>query len=138
MLERFELFVSARDAEALAAMLAEHRRANAFEADASDELADLLMEARLVPAEKLPDGYVGLRTTVSYEEPSGLNRTVTLVLPQAANAAQGKISVLSPIGLALLGRRRGAVVNAATPNGKALTIRIVDATRADHPIAEAA
>jgi transcription elongation GreA/GreB family factor len=46
--------------------------------------------------------------------------------------------VLSPIGLALLGRRRGAVVNAATPNGKALTIRIVDATRGDHPIAEAA
>jgi regulator of nucleoside diphosphate kinase len=137
-MERYELFVSARDAEALAAMLAAHRRANPFEADASDELADLLMEARLVPAEKLPDGCVGLRTTVIYEEPSGLKRTVIVVLPQAANAAQGRISVLSPIGLALLGRRRGAVVNAATPNGKALTIRIVDATRGDHPIAEAA
>jgi regulator of nucleoside diphosphate kinase len=138
MMERSELFVSARDAEELAAMLAAHRRSNPFEADASDELAERLLEARLVPADKLPDGCVGLRTMVSYEEPSGLNRTVTLVLPQATNAAQGRISVLSPIGLALLGHRRGEVVNAATPNGKALTIRIVDATRADHPIAEAA
>ena len=137
-MERYELFVSAPDAEALAAMLAAHRRANPFEADASDELADLLMEARLVSADKLPDGCVALRTTVTYEEPSGRNRTVTLVLPQAANAAQGRISVLSPIGLALLGRRRGAVVSAATPNGKALKIRILDAIPGDHPIAEAA
>ncbi len=138
MMERYELYVSAHDAEALAAMLAAHRRANPFEADPSDELAELLMEARLVPADKLPEGYVGLRTTVTYEEPSGRNRTVTLVLPQAVNIAQGRISVMSPVGLALLGRRRGTVVNAATPNGKALTIRIVDAMRDDHPIAEAA
>lgn len=137
-MERYELFVSARDAEALAAMLAAHRRANPFEADASDELTDLLMEARLVPADKLPDGCVALGTTVTYEEPSGRNRTVTLVLPRRAHAAHGRISVLSPIGLALLGRRRGAEVSAAMPNGKALPIRIVDAIRADHPIAEAA
>jgi len=137
-MERYELFVSAHDAEALAAMLAAHRRANPFEADASDELANLLMEARLVPADELPEGYVALGSTVTYEELSGRNRTVTVLLPQAANAAQGRISVLSPIGLALLGRRRGSVVSAATPNGKGLTIRILDAIRADHPIAKAA
>ena len=135
-MERYDLVISARDAEALAAMLAAHRRANPFEADASDDLAELLMEARLVPAEKLPDGCVGLRTTVTYEEPSGRSRTVTLVLPELADAAQGRISVLSPIGLTLLGRHRGAVVNAATPNGKALTIRIVDVSRGEHPVAE--
>ena len=75
---------------------------------------------------------------MTYEEPCGRSRTVTLVLPQAVNIAQGRISVMSPVGLALLGRRRGTLVNAATPNGKALTIRIVDAMRDDHPIAEAA
>ena len=47
-MERYELYVSAHDAEALAAMLAAPRRANPFEADPSDELAELLMEARLV------------------------------------------------------------------------------------------
>jgi hypothetical protein len=33
MMERYELFVSAREAEALAAMLAAHSRANPFEAE---------------------------------------------------------------------------------------------------------
>ena len=121
MMERYEIFVSARDAEALATMLSAHRRANALEADASDELADLLMEARLVPPERLPRDRVALHSTATYEEqPSGKRRTVTLVMPENADSAKARISVLSPIGLALIGRQRGSVVKAATPNGKRL------------------
>lgn len=139
MMDRYELFVSARDAEALAAMLAAHRRANRFEADASDELADLLMEARLVPAERLPGDRVALHSLVTYEEvPAGRRRSVTLVLPDEADAAEARISVLSPIGLALIGRERGAVIKVATPNSKGLTVRIVDTVPRDHALAEAA
>lgn len=130
MIERYEISVSARDAEALAAMLAAHRRANSFEAEASDELADLLSEAQLVPADRLGDGYVALHSAVTYEEEgSGKRRTVTLVLPQDAEPAEARISVLSPIGLALMGRPRGSVVKAAAPNGKGLIVRIVDTLR---------
>jgi regulator of nucleoside diphosphate kinase len=139
MMERYEISVSARDAEALAAMLAAHRRANRFEADASDELADLLMEARLVPAERLPHNRVALHSSVTYEEqPSGRHRTVTLVLPEDADPAKARISVLSPIGLALIGRERGSLVKAATPNGKELIVRIVDTERRDHALRGAA
>ena len=124
MMDRYELFVSARDAEALATMLAAHRRDNPFEADASDELADLLMEARLVPGERLPDGCIALRSTVTYEEqPSGKRRTVTLVLPQEADASKSRVSVLSPIGLALIGRKPGAQVTAQAGNGRELVVR---------------
>jgi regulator of nucleoside diphosphate kinase len=139
MMERYEIFVSATDAEALAAMLAAHRRANPFEADASDELADLLMEARLVPADRLPSDRVAVHSVVTYEEqPSGKRRTVTLVLPDDADPAKARISVLSPIGLALIGRERGAVIEVPTPNGKALTVRILDTVPRGHAIAEAA
>ena len=139
MMERYELFVSARDAEALATMLAEHRRANPFEADASDELADLLMEARLVAADALPADRVALGSTVTYEEqPTGRLRTVTLVLPEAADAAKARISVLSPIALALIGRETGAVVEAPMPNGRSLVIRIVETVRGGHALREAA
>ena len=131
MMERYELIVSARDAEALAAMLAAHRRANPFEADASDELADLLMEARLVPADRLPDERVALHSTVTYEEqPARNRRTVTLVLPERADPAKARISVLSPIGLALLGRSPGAVIEPPLPDGRSLRIRIVSLERA--------
>lgn len=139
MMERHEIFVSARDAEALAAMLGTHRRANPFEADASDELADRLAEARLVPADAMPEDRVALHSTVTYDElPSGRRRSVTLALPEDADAARARISVLSPIGMALIGRERGAVLEVATPHGKALTIRIVDTVYRDQPVAKAA
>jgi regulator of nucleoside diphosphate kinase len=136
MMDRYEILVSAHDAERLAAMLAAHRRANPFEADASDQLAELLMEARLLPAERLPEGCVGLDSTVSYEEqPAGKHRKVTLVLPEGADPSRGRISILSPIGLALLGRKRGSLVKAQTPNGNGLVVRIVDCSPVEHRLA---
>lgn len=135
MMQRYQILVSARDAEVLAAMLGAHRRANRFEADASDELADRLMEARLVASDMLPGDRVALDSTVTYEEQSsGKRRVVTLVLPEDANPANGRISVLSPVGRALIGHERGSVVRAAAPNGRALVVRIIETGRDDHSI----
>ena len=125
-----ELFISARDAEGLAAMLGTHRRAQPLESDASDELADFLMHARLVPGDKRPADRVPMNSAVTYvEEPSGARRTVTLAYPPEADPGQGRISVLSPIGLALIGRRRGEVVEALLPGRRVLEVRILDTQR---------
>jgi len=122
-----ELFISARDAEGLAAMLGTHRRVRPLESDASDELADLLAQARLVPAETLPSDRVAMNSSVTYlEEPAGVRRTVTLVYPREADPTHRRISVLSPIGLALIGRRRGEVVDALLPGRRVLEIRILN------------
>ena len=124
---RHERFISARDAEGLAAVLGTHRRARSFESDASDELADLLMQARLVAAEKLPADRVAMNSSVTYmEEPAGVRRTVSLAYPREADPAQSRISVLSPIGLALIGRRRGELVEALLPGRRVLEVRILD------------
>lgn len=131
-----DLVISARDAEALAAMLGAHRRANPFEADASDALAELLLEARLVPA-RLAADRVAMDSTVIYAEaPSGARRTVTLAYPGEADAAKGRISVLSPVGLALLGRRRGAEAAPVLPSGRRLSLRILEV--AGEPVRAAA
>jgi regulator of nucleoside diphosphate kinase len=122
-----DLYISARDAEGLAAMLGTHRRVRPFESDASDELADLLIQARLVPAEELPADRVTMNSTVTYvEQPAGARRTVTLAYPREADPGEGRISVLSPIGLALIGRRRGEVIEALLPGRRAVEIRILD------------
>jgi regulator of nucleoside diphosphate kinase len=97
------------------------------------------MEARLVPTDRLPRDRVALHSNVTYEEhPSGRRRTVTPVLPENADPAKARISVLSPIGLALIGRQCGSVVKAATPNGKGLIVRIVDTMGGDNAVREAA
>jgi regulator of nucleoside diphosphate kinase len=138
ILRQDDVLVCARDAEGLAAMLGAHRRANPFEADASDELADLLMDARFI-ATGVPEGRITMGSTVTYlEEPGGARRTVTLVYPDEADAGRGRISVLSPIGLALIGRQEGAVVMPTLPNGRKLAIRIVEATGDSEPLRKAA
>jgi regulator of nucleoside diphosphate kinase len=130
MAKYHELILSARDAEVLALMLGERRRQHALEAAAADALADLLVEARLVPHERLPADRIAMDSKVEYrEEPDGERRSVILVHPIEADAAVGRISVLSPVGLALLGRTPGSLVDVALPGGRVLTIQILEAAR---------
>jgi regulator of nucleoside diphosphate kinase len=125
-----ELLVSATDAEALALMLGDRRRNFALEAAASEALADLLSEARFVPDEALPGDRAAMGSRVTYEEqPGGARRVVTLVFPVDSDPANGRVSVLSPIGLALLGRAPGAVAEPPLPDGRRLRIRILDSGR---------
>jgi regulator of nucleoside diphosphate kinase len=124
-----EIVVSATDAELLAGVVGMRGR-DRREADASDALASMLSEARMVPHEALPGDRVAMNTRVTYrEEPGGASRTVTLVHPSQADASKGRVSVLSPIGRALLGRMAGALSAAAIPGGRAVSIRVLRAER---------
>jgi regulator of nucleoside diphosphate kinase len=127
-----ELLVSSRDAETLAAVVGDRRRTDRFEADAADALVRVLMDAQLVPHERLPADRVSMGSRVAYrEEPRGEPRTVALVHPADAAPSAGRISVLSPIGRALLGRRAGSVASLEVPGGRALTIRVLEVERVD-------
>lgn len=123
MTDHYEILVSASDAEVLAPLLAARAPA---EAEGAAALADLLTEARLVPHEYLPSERIAMNSRVTYlDESHGEERAVTLVHPNEADAGAGRISVLSPVGRALLGRSAGAVVAASAPDGRTLRLRIV-------------
>ena len=126
MMTLHDISLSRTDAETLARMLDAHRRGHSSESDPAEALADLLSHARRVPDGKLPIDRIAMGSTVTYiEEPSGLRRTVTLAYPADADLRLGRISVLSPIGRALIGRKRGENVDAALPGGRSLEIRVV-------------
>jgi regulator of nucleoside diphosphate kinase len=125
-----ELIVSAKDAEALASLVG-RRGESAFETEAANALADALIDARKVPHELLPGDRVAMNSRVVYrEEPAGEPRAVALVHPSRANASGGAISVLSPVGRALLGRRLGSRVSIDVPGGRALTVRLLEVENA--------
>lgn len=139
MMTLHDLYVSVTDAEALARMIEAHRREHPSESDPAEALADLLSHARRVPDGKLPIDRIAMGSTVTYvEEPAGLRRTVTLAYPADADLRRGRISVLSPIGRALIGRERGETVDAALPGGRLLEIRVVATELDREPLRKAA
>jgi regulator of nucleoside diphosphate kinase len=59
-----------------------------------------------------------MNSDVTYEELlSGVQRTVRVVYPDKADAARGWISVLAPLGSALLGLRVGQEIEWRMPSG---------------------
>ncbi|NHM19860.1 nucleoside diphosphate kinase regulator [Tritonibacter mobilis] len=83
--------------------------AMARQPDLAKRLIDELARARIVSDAKLPDNVVAMGRPATYrEEPTAQEKTVTAVSPEEADIAQGRMSVFTPIGIALLGLAEGA------------------------------
>jgi regulator of nucleoside diphosphate kinase len=66
----------------------------------------------------MPADVVTMRSIVDCDDAnSGERLRLTLCYPAEADAAAGRVSVLSPLGIALLGRRVGATPQWRTPSG---------------------
>lgn len=75
--------------------------------------AEILPDARLLPGLVTMDSEVTFRDDISMQE-----RPVTLVYPEAADVDAGKISILTPIGAALIGLSVGQTIEFQTPGGR--------------------
>ncbi|MDM4769208.1 nucleoside diphosphate kinase regulator [Solimonas sp. SE-A11] len=76
------------------------------------EVARRLIEeidrAELITDGQMPDDVVTLGSSVSYrDEDSGAEHTIRLVMPTEANPSLRRVSVMTPVGAALIGLRRG-------------------------------
>lgn len=86
---------------------------------ASDSLDAELRRAKVVPQHEVPADVVTMNSEVVYEDcATSARRTVQVVYPKDANASVGKVSVLAPIGSALLGLRVGQSIEWPVPTGK--------------------
>ncbi len=106
----------------------DHKTLMALARAGSDAAEDLLYEverASVVPNGKLKSTVVRMGTTVTYRPDNGAERTVTLVYPAEADIAEGKISVLTPIGTALIGLDEGQSITWEARNGKKHVLSVV-------------
>jgi regulator of nucleoside diphosphate kinase len=93
---------------------------------ALDELLDIADAAEVVPGARVPADVVTVNSTVSFREQGvGTVHRVTLVYPAEFSFADRRISILSPVGRALLGRRVGDRVAIQTPGGSEREIQII-------------
>lgn len=99
----------------------------------ADRLFGELGRARLVSRDKLPANVVSLGRRVTYrDEATGEEKVVVLTSPEDADISQQRISVLTPIGVALLGLSEGAQFgwNDRTGATRSLTVLRVEAAEA--------
>jgi len=81
-------------------------------------LAGELRRARVVARSELPPDVVTMNSTVRLRDlETGEEETYTLVYPHEADIGENKLSVLAPVGTALLGYRAEDVVEWPVPAG---------------------
>jgi len=98
---------------------------------AGSEKLKMELERAEVRNDDIPANVVRINSTLSFRDGrTGKVRQVQLVLPGAANIQEGKMSILSPIGTALLGYREGDVVAWEVPAG-ATQLQILSVTQSD-------
>ena len=82
------------------------------------ELDEELDRAEIVKPEEIPTDVVTMNSTFRLHDlDSGEEFVYTLVFPARADSASGEISVLAPLGTAVLGYRVGDTINWETPAG---------------------
>jgi regulator of nucleoside diphosphate kinase len=91
-----------------------------------EHLEGELLRAHVVPRDEMPKDVVTMNSRVIFEnETTGERREITLVYPGSADIDAGKVSVLVPIGTALLGLRVGQSIDWQLPGGERQRYRIV-------------
>ena len=113
--------------------LAEIRAAKGSET--AEELLAELDRARIVDVRRIAPGVVRMGSAVSYNTDAGEARTVTLVFPGEADIAEGRISVLTPIGAALIGLSASQSIDWTSRDRRVhrLTVESVEQTQVVQP-----
>lgn len=89
-----------------------------------------LERARVRPDHRVPADVVGMNSTVDFvDEAHGSARTVRLVYPAEADIAAGKVSVLTPVGAALIGLKAGQSIRWPDRDGRLRELRVLKVSR---------
>jgi regulator of nucleoside diphosphate kinase len=94
-----------------------------------DALGEEIERAEIVEPETVPRNVVTMNSVVRFvDEESGRESEVKLVFPGHADIESNRISVLAPVGSALLGLSVGDSIDWPLPNGRTRRLRVVALT----------
>jgi regulator of nucleoside diphosphate kinase len=106
------------DYERLRRLIESSRRFRQRDAEHLDDLEQELEQALVVRSGDVPHDVVTMNSRVRVRDlNSGLEFTYQVVFPKDADVAHNRISVLAPIGTALLGYGTGSTVEWQVPSG---------------------
>jgi regulator of nucleoside diphosphate kinase len=119
-----QIVLTSQDLERLENLL-ESLPSNAF--PGKEELRNELDRAEIVEPDQIPPTVVTMNSTVRFRiAPSGEDFCLTLVYPKDVDGSGDKISILAPVGSALLGLSTGDEIEWPRPGGGTIKVRIVE------------
>jgi regulator of nucleoside diphosphate kinase len=97
--------------------------------DQADDLLYELERARVVADTSIPNDVVRMGSTVQYRTNTGQEPTVTVVYPVDADIAQGRISVMTPVGTALVGLSVGQSITWRSRDGRQQQLTVISVSQ---------
>ena len=117
MLMERKMFVTINDYQRLIGLI-EFSSVKSRSPEIVDRLLRDLKMAKMLPQENISSKIITMNSRVLLQELStGREKEISIAYPHDANGKEGRISVLSDAGAALLGRQEGDVVMWRTPIG---------------------
>lgn len=112
------IYITDFDRERLYSIISNHRSASPKIKAQIDRLEEELEKAIVVEPKNIPADVVTMNTKLRLrDEQSGEERVLSLVFPSDADFEKNRISVLAPVGTALLGYRVGDIIEWQVPSG---------------------
>jgi regulator of nucleoside diphosphate kinase len=105
------IFITEFDIERLEELMDGAKRTYLRDVDDFNKLEEELEKFKIVDSREIPHDVVTLNSRVRLRDlDTDREMVVTLVFPRSANLAEGRLSVASPIGTAILGYAAGDVI----------------------------
>ena len=117
-LQTGRIYVTEPDYRRLTGLIEITRDRNGVDIEYLNTLEAELDRAEIVDPKRIPANVITMRSKVRLKDlVSGEARVYSLVFPTEANFSEGKISVLAPIGTAILGYKSGDSIEWPVPSG---------------------
>lgn len=114
------LVLSEDDFKKLSALIASQR------SDSVEGLEEEIGRAVVLPEGDVPDDVVSMDSQIRVLDlKSAAEHEYRLVFPHEANASEGRISILAPLGVALIGLRVGDEYEVLAPNDRLRPFRVL-------------
>lgn len=118
-MKKRQIFITAFDKDRLDKLVSAARKADGRTRSHLEDLSTELSRAKIVESAQVPADVVTMNSKVLIRDrETSEEETYTLVFPNDANIESGAISVLAPIGTAILGYKEGSEVDWPVPSGK--------------------
>ena len=113
------IFLTTKDVEKLRDLIREAYHTDYRGSDYLKLLAGEMEKASVVRPDQIPSDVITLNSKVCLvDQQTNEEMIYSLVFPEDADPSQGKISILAPIGTAMLGYKVGDTFEWDTPGGK--------------------